>query len=292
VGVLGSLVATVPLAWTVGAVGWRGALAIVGGLTLGAAALCAWLVRDRPAGPGLPAAGRPGLGEVVAGMGRVLLNPYTWPPFLAFFCIYAAAGNQMLWLVPYLRDVYGLPTTTAASHAMATALALLVAGPATGFVSDRVARRRKLPYVVLNLASFGLWTVFIATLGRLPLPSLFGLLFLMGVAGGAFVLTWPMGREVNPPELAGVAVAVVNLGGFLGAALTQGLLGAVLDAHWTGTVAAGARVYPIEAYRAAFGACALFALGAALCSLLVRETHGRNVYAELSARRRRPPPAA
>lgn len=63
----------------------------------------------------------------------------------------------------------------------------------------------------------------------------------MGVVGGAFVLTWPIGREVNPPHLAGVAVAVVNLGGFVGAALTQGPVGAVLDAGWTGRLVAGAR---------------------------------------------------
>lgn len=45
----------------------------------------------------------------------------------------------------------------------------------------------------------------------------YGLFFVMGAAGSAFVLTWPIGREVNPPQLAGV-----NLGGLLGAALSQG----------------------------------------------------------------------
>lgn len=105
--------------------------------------------------------------------------------------------------------------------------------------------------------------------------------FLMGVVGGAFVLTWPIGREVNPPHLAGVAVAVVNMGGFLGAALTQGPLGAVLDAGWAGVVVAGARVYPVGAYRTAFALCAAFALAAALTSLLVRETRGQNVHGRL-----------
>ncbi len=40
----------------------------------------------------------------------------------------------------------------------------------------------------------------------------------------------------------------------------------------------GARAYPIEAYRAAFAACAGFVTVAALLSLLVRETRGVNVY--------------
>jgi hypothetical protein len=106
----------------------------------------------------------------------------------------------------------------------------------------------------------------------------FALFFAMGIFSAAFVLTWPIGREVNPPHLAGVAVAVVNLGGFLGAALTQAPLGALLDARWQGAMVAGARAYPVEAYRAAFGACAMFVVASALVSLLLRETRGVNVY--------------
>lgn len=59
-------------------------------------------------------------------------------------------------------------------------------------------------------------------LGLLSSVYFYGLFFVMGAAGSAFVLTWPIGREVNPPQLAGVSVAVVNLGGLLGAALSQG----------------------------------------------------------------------
>ena len=108
----------------------------------------------------------------------------------------------------------------------------------------------------------------------------------MGLAGGAFVLTWPLGREVNPPSLSGIAVAVVNLGGFLGAALTQGPLGAVLDARWTGVSVAGARVYPLAAYHAAFSVCAGFTLVALLVTLGLRETRGREHPPPARSRRR------
>jgi hypothetical protein len=76
----------------------------------------------------------------------------------------------------------------------------------------------------------------------------------------------------------------VNLGGFLGAALTQAPIGALLDARWAGAIAGGSRVYPVDAYAAAFGACAALALAAALLSLALRETRGRNVYEELLRR--------
>jgi len=290
VGVLGSLVGTYPLAGLVALTGWRGAFWLIGVGTLALSLLCAIVVRDRP--PGAPEAmvPLPTLSEVVVGMFDVLQNRYTWPPFLAFFCLYAGMGNLMLWVVPYLRDVYGLSTTGAALYATATSLALLASGPLTGFLSDRVLHRRKLPYAVLTGCSLALWVLFVATLGALPLQGVYALFFAMGLVGGAFVLTWPLGREVNPPRLAGIAVAVVNLGGFLGAALTQGPLGAVLDSRWTGLTLDGARVYPIDAYRAAFALCALAVLAALGFALLLRETGGRNIHQELSRPARPTPP--
>jgi MFS family permease len=280
VGVLGALVATAPLAALVARLGWRGAFWTVGAVTLGCAGLGLALVRNAP--DGAPRATAPSFGAVLRGMRRVLANRHTWPPFLAFFCLYAALGNLYLWAVPYLRDVHGLPTTRAAVIAATTSIALIVAAPLTGYVSDSVLRRRKLPYTVLCITLFATWAVFVATLGAAPLWAVGTLLFGMGLFGAAFVLTWPIGREVNPPELAGVAVAVTNLGGFVGAALTQGPVGAVLDARWTGSMVGGARAYPVEAYRAAFGICALLVLAAALLSLLLRETQGRNVWRELA----------
>jgi MFS family permease len=282
VGILGSLIGTYPLAGLVALTGWRAAFGLIGIGTIALAALCWAVVRDRPGGSAEAAEPLPSLAIVAGGMVEVLRNVHTWPPFLAFFCLYAAMGNLMLWAVPYLRDVYGLSTTRAALYAMAPSLAMLVSGPLTGFVSDRVARRRKLPYTVLTACSFVVWLFFVATLGALSLRGLATALFVMGLAAGSFVLTWPLGREVNPPALAGIAVAVVNLGGFLGAALTQGPLGAVLDARWAGLTAGGARIYPLEAYRAVFLTCALFVLAACAITLLFRETRGRNIYHELT----------
>ena len=285
VGVLGSLIANAPLAGLVAWVGWRGAFWIIGLVTLAVAALCLGAVRDQPARAGSPAAAATTLRAVLAGTLAVLQNPHTWPPFLSFFFLYAAMGNLMLWAVPFLRDVYGLGMTQAALYATATPLALLVSGPLTGWLSDSVLRRRKLPFVALAAAQLSLWGVFAGTTGALPLGGVLGLFFVMGLVGSAFVLTWPLGREVNPPHLAGSAVAVVNLGGFIGAALTQGPIGAVLDARWAGLISGGARVYPAEAYRAAFVVCVAFMGAAVLLGLLVKETRCRNVYEELRRRR-------
>ncbi|HSB40808.1 MAG TPA: MFS transporter [Methylomirabilota bacterium] len=282
VGVLGALVGSAPLAALVAAVSWRGALLAIGAVTLLGALLCAAAVRDRAAPAGTGAKG-PSLPEVLRGTGQVLRNPHTWPPFLCFFFLYAAMGNFFLWSVPFLRDVYGLPITRAALYASLPSMALLVTGPLTGYLSDRVLHRRKLPYTVLATGQFLVWLVFLLTLGTLPLSGVCLLFVLLGVVGGAFVLTWPLGAEVNPPALAGSAVAVTNLGGFVGAALSQGPVGAMLDAGWTGAMSEGARIYPVASYRGAFALCTLFVLVAVAISFLLKETRGENVHADLRA---------
>lgn len=283
VGILGALVGSAPFAALVAGVSWRGALILVGATTVIGALLCAALVRDRPP-RGLEAPARGGsLREMLRGTLQVLRNRYTWPPFLCFFFLYAAMGNFFLWSVPFLRDVYGLTTTRAALYASLPSMALLASAPMTGYLSDRVLHRRKLPYTVLASGQFLVWLVFLLTLGTLPLRGVCLLFALLGVVGGAFVLTWPLGAEVNPPRLAGIAVAVTNLGGFVGAALTQGPVGAVLDAGWTGTMAEGARVYPVASYRGGFAICALLVLIGAAISFLLEETRGANVFHRLAA---------
>ncbi|HET9926986.1 MAG TPA: MFS transporter [Methylomirabilota bacterium] len=281
VGVLGGLVGSAPLAALAQAVSWRGALVVIGVLTLAIAGLSAALVRDEPVRSAGTIPTTASWREALEGTLRVLGNPYTWPPFLCFFFLYASIGNFFLWSVPFLRDVYDLTTTRAALYASLPSVGLLVSGPLTGYLSDRVLRRRKLPYVTLVIGLFLVWLVFVGTLGTLPLAGVCLLFLAMGVVGAAFMLTWPLGREVNPPALAGIAVAVANLGGFVGAALTQGPVGAILDARWAGVMAEGARVYPVDAYRGAFAICALCVLAAGGLSLFLVETRGENIYHRL-----------
>src|SRR5207244_3735622 len=107
----------VSAALLVAVAGWRGALGVVGLGTLAVSLLCFAVVRDGPDERTTDAT--PAVRAVVVGLVRVLRNPHTWPPFLAFFCLYSAFGNLSLWIVPYLRDVYGLSARDAALYATA-----------------------------------------------------------------------------------------------------------------------------------------------------------------------------
>lgn len=279
-GNVGALLGTVPFAAAATAIGWRSSFVVIGLATL-VVSVWTWLVlvdapeeRDRrPAAAGREGPERMGraLRHALLGAGVVLRNRGTWPPLLTFAFLYSSWFNVLFWVVPFLRDVYGLRPATAATYAAAISLGLLGSAPTVGYFSDRVLKQRRRLYVGFCWAEFGAAALFVVTLGQLGLGFVWSLLFVSGVLGAGFALTYPLGREANPPELAGVTVSVLTFCGFLGAALSQGLIGIVLDALWEGGMTGGARTYPLVGYRAAFGICLAFNLVAALCSQMARE---------------------
>jgi sugar phosphate permease len=292
VGNLAGVMAATPLALLAAAIGWRGSFFLVAALTALLAGFTWRFVHARPEDLGIPSpvlfeggGVRPAspVARVGEGLRIVLANRHTWPAFFVFFGLYSTLITFVgLWGVPYLRDVYGMPTARAANLMALLSAGVLVGGPVAGLLSDRILARRRLPYLGFSLAYAVLWAVFAFAPGtHPPEASLPVLTFTLGFSSAGFVLTWVCATEVNPPHYAGLATATVNTGGFLGAAVLQVVLGAVLDARWAGAMEGGARVYPPEAYGVAFRICFGVAAAAALLAGLVTETYGRNSWERL-----------
>ncbi len=112
----------------------------------------------------------------------------------------------------------------------------------------------------------------------LPVKFLAPFFFMMGLASCGLVLVWSCVREVNNPERVGVTIGFCNLPFFLSFALLQWVMGVILDAGWTGVVAAGVRVYPPAAYRAAFALCFVTAAVSLILACLTTETRYRNIW--------------
>ncbi len=279
-GNLGGLLATAPLALVVSLAGWRATFGGVAGLSFALAALCLAVVRDRPedAGfpPPVPRGPAPKL-SVAQGYRKVWGNARTWPMFVVFFCQYGTLISfSGLWAVPWMRDVYGLSAKDAARLVSLVGIGVVFGAPAAGFLSDRVFRARRLPYILFTLVYTAVWACIALPAGGPPRFLLGPLCFFVGLTASCFTLTWVLAREINPPRFSGIATSTVNAGGFLGAAVMQNVLGRILDAHWLGTLEQGARRYPAAGYHAAF----LASLGTLLVALagtfLVKETFGKH----------------
>jgi sugar phosphate permease len=271
-GNVGAISSATPLAWAAGVTSWRNVFALVGLASLAGAALTWALVRDRPADVGLPSMraleGRaehpPHAGRWWEGLWVVVRNGATWP---GFFVNLGLAGAYLsfagLWAGPYLRAVHGMSNARATAHTTVMLFGFAASSFFVGWISDRLGRRRA-PAVALGLFHVLCWLPLVAGVALPPAASL-ALFAVMGLSAPAFTLSWACVKEVNPPALAGTAMAVVNTGVFLGPTLYQPLVGWVVDR---------------AGYRAGIGVLAACALVGLLCALLVRETRCRNVTVE------------
>src|SRR5512142_2052173 len=148
-------------------------------------------------------------------------------------------------------------------------VAFALSSLAIGRLSDRIGRRRPLMLGVGALYVL-CWIPWLHG-GAMPLAASLGLFALMGASATGFTLSWASVKEVNPPALAGTAMALVNTGVFLGPTIFQPLVGWVLDR---------------AGFRPALAVLAGASVLGLASALLVEETWCRNVTLDGGARRR------
>ncbi len=261
-GILGGIAGQAPLGIAVEYLTWRGAVGLLAVLGVVLTAV-AWIaIRDR-AGPS--ASGSP-----MAGLRLVAANRETWlcavfglamtAPMLAF-------GG--LWAVPFIMTTHGLERPGAGSLASLLFLGWGLGAPVNGWISDRLGRRKS-PMLAFALVAT-LAMAAIVGLHGLSLTTTGVLFFINGFASCSMILCFAAVREHNPPGTTGAAYGLVNTFVVGSGAVFQPLIGWLLDLGWDGTLAAGARVYAEDTYRAALWTLpAVSALGV-FSALLMRE---------------------
>ncbi len=273
-GMAGGIGAQAPLAAAVALVGWRPTMAAAA-VFAWALALAIWFVvreDDKAASPS-PNAPKHGL---LAGLGRVVRTPQSW--IAAAFgagMVLPVASFAGLWGVPYMMQAYGLERPAAAGSMSLILAGWGIGGMGLGWLSDRL-RRRRLPMICGAACTLSIFVIVVYVPG-LPLATVQALFFAYGLAAGVFPLGFIVSREHNPSEFAGTAVAFVNATLMTCAALSQPLIGWILDFNWDGTMVAGARIYSTDAFETAFLVVAASLTLAVAAALLVRETHARPV---------------
>lgn len=280
-GVLGATLAGAPLRMAVDLVGWRPVMAATAAASLLVAVAIWWVVRDDPSERGYasyyPAdtAARAGA-SVTAQLAEVVRYRNTWLLFLipgAFSGIILAFAG--LWGVPFLVSQHGFSTREAAVMASAMLLAWSAASMAYGPISQRLGRRKPV-YLGGLVVTLALWSVLLAFPG-MPRALLIAVLLALSVACGAFVLTFAFAKESVPARLGGTVSGIANMGVMLGGMLMQPLVGVILDRHWDGTVAAGARTYSFEAYRWGFSLMLAWGLASLALLAFTRESYCRQL---------------
>ncbi|WP_029915959.1 MFS transporter [Pelobacter seleniigenes] len=276
-GIMGGVFAGTPLRLLIAAYNWRTVM-LVAALFPFLIAVLIWLVvRDDPAARGyrshapLSALPKDRHGGVLSGLRQVLRYRNTWlltlAPGALVGSVITFAG---LWGVPFLTTHYGLSLPAAAAVCSAMLLAWAAGGPICGSLSERIGKR-KLPYLVSCSVLIAGWAV-VLLWPRLPVPVLVALLIVIGFSAGGIIIGFSFVKESVPLRLAGTAAGVCNMGTMFGPMILQPTVGWILDLQWQGRMAAGARIFELNAYRSGFALMLVWAVVALLCVAATKET--------------------
>jgi nitrate/nitrite transporter NarK len=279
VGTLGATLAGAPLRAAVDAFGWRPVMA-ASALAAGLVAIAIWLVvRDDPAERGYAShftVDEPerDVASLAAHLREVLSYRNSW---LLFFIPGALSGVVLtfagLWGVPFVIAHYGFSAREAATIASAMLVTWSLASVGFGPLSERIGRRKPL-YAAGLVVAMALWSV-VVFVPALPRGVLVALLLAVCAAAGAFIINFPFAKESVPARLGGTVSGIANMGVMVGGMVMQPLVGFVLDSHWTGAMANGARAYDFAAYQAGFAWVLAWGVLSLVLLAFTRETYCR-----------------
>jgi Na+/melibiose symporter-like transporter len=205
--------------------GWGGTFAITIGIAAALAVIAYAVVRDRPAG--VPAPQRHHHAPLAETIAAAWHRPTTRRAFYAHLGTlgpFAAIGT--VWGVPYLEHSQHLSGATAASLMLPVAITFTASMPLVGFTGHWGPRARGALLVVPGtLLALGL-AVLLAWPGTVvPRGLLIGVLALVGLAAAVSLSCFDIARRATPRPAVGITVAIVNCGGFTGAAVGSAVIG-------------------------------------------------------------------
>lgn len=217
--------------------------------------------------------------QLFAALGLIFTNKQMWLIGIIGCLLYLPSSVFLdLWGIPYLKAVYHLTAEEAVAISSYTFAGWIISGPIIGYLSDKIKKRRAPLTATGFFAALLLCVVFYVP--GLNLSGLYAIFFLIGFCCGAHPLCFALGKENNPIQISGTAVAVTNMLIMLGGAIFQPVVGKLLDFHATSLTPDGLPIYASSDYTFALSVIPLgVALGIFL-SIFLKETHCESQAAE------------
>lgn len=269
-GMTGAIIGQAPMAALVGVVGWRTVAFGFAAFSVPVALILLLSGRARPPDEAAP----PRLKELFAMLADAARSRQVWLAGLNNLGTTAPIVAFSLWGVAYYMQVFGLSRPEAATYSSTILIGWAIGSPIIGYLSARMRRRRPVT-LICSAAGVLIWLLVIFVMPDLPRATHYIFLFALGLASGLVSVTFSLAAEHGPPRAPGVSSAMVNTLVMGGAALSQGIVGVVLDAQWDGVMRGGIRLYDEGAFHRAFLLLPAMAGGGLLAACFVRETYAR-----------------
>lgn len=246
---VGAIGGEVPLAKAIHFWGWRHSMVFLALFGMVLAFVVWWIVRDFPKEhqpitmPQQPLEDEGALSKVKSLIGN---TPALWIAAYSFLIWAPIAAFAGLWGIPFLVSAYHLSTESASYACAAIWIGIGIGSPLSGWISEQIERRCT---VLAACAIMGVVASLSIIYCTIPMPLLYFMLFLMGLAGGGQSLAFCVVRDNSHPKSIGAAIGLNNMATVAGGAILQPIVGYLLYLNWDGITAGHAPVYNATDYR-------------------------------------------
>jgi len=271
-GMSGAIFGQAPLRQMVESIGWRDTMNVLALVAIVLAVSLFMLVpiRSREQKRHSASVG------LFQGLKAVTTNSQTWICSLIGFGMAStmlAFGG--LWGVPWLNSVHGYSTTEAAGITSMIFVGWAIFSPLSGWASDRLGRRNP----IMRAGALTSLMALVCLVYFTPESSflLMSLIFMLGVGGCAMTVCFGSVRELNDVNYSSTSLGLMNMCIVGSGAVMQPLIGWILDKNWDGNLQQGARIYDAGDYSTAFTSLLVVSMAALVGTLLLRETHCRQL---------------
>jgi sugar phosphate permease len=207
---------------------------------------------------------------LMQGVKMVLSLPRFWPLAIWFFFTCAIFFSFIgLWGGPFLMQIYALTKAKTGHILSMAAIGMIVGSPLLSYLSNHLFKARKPVLILASVLMLIITGVLYFFTQGIPIFLLYLICLGIGTFSGAAVtIGFITNKELFPVSIAGTATGLVNFFPFLGGAVFQVILGAVLDSQ--GLTPSGG--FALQGFR--YSLLVLFCCGcvALICSFFLKET--------------------
>jgi OPA family glycerol-3-phosphate transporter-like MFS transporter len=238
------------------ALGWRAAMWLPAGLLALSGVHMLWLLRDKPSAAvnvdAAPQQARPH--SLASNIVDVLSNPALWWLALALGLLNATRYGFLDWGLTHIKEVQATGVGMAALKYAVLPLGGIAGALASGWISDRWLRGRRIPVVcaqLLLLAGVTLVYSHVVELGTLPVVVTLAFVGFL-VFGAQVLLVGTLPIDLARPGTAAASVGFVDCMGYVGASIGDVMTGRLVVGHgWRAAVLCWAAYALLAALAAA-----------------------------------------
>ena len=267
-GCFGAIFAGPPLQQIIHQFGWRASLYYAGIVGAGVTILFLLTLKDRPDTQGEPSAETTNPTNVQACFFRVILNSQNWgigACALASWAPIAIFAESLG--IPYLAALQDISTEAAAAQISWLWIAMAVASPLSGWVSNHFNNRKIPTFALLSLGFVSSMILVYYPPSSSPM-AITGLLVMLGISSATQTVTFGLIHDNNANDITATACGFNNMVLVSSSAFLQPMTGFIISSlHTHGPV-------PIHVYQQAFSLVPITVLACIyILHKYVNETH-------------------